>query len=81
MACNPGIARQSKNSYFVLRNPRIAQIRGMRGTYMPRVRCMRRVKRLECTHASTNQNTTDVLLQAVPPSPSSDSTVLFTTAI
>ena len=30
---NPGIARQSKDSYFAQRNPRIAQIPGSRGTY------------------------------------------------
>ena len=31
---NPGIARQSKDSYFAQRNPRIAQIPGSRGTYL-----------------------------------------------
>ena len=30
---NPGIARQSTDSYFAQRNPMIAQIPGSRGTY------------------------------------------------
>ena len=32
---NPGIARQSKDSYFAQRNPKIAQLPGLRGTAIP----------------------------------------------